>query len=125
MQEEFASAMDGTHNFTGEYAYGTRTKTSPNPCIVLNEAGFVGLPLSPRDAKYIASVADQVPIGLEEGTQHISSLQSSKLSFANPLWQDFIKTMAYSSCNRLSMNISSASVRCELDSLILHEPGSR
>jgi len=123
--------MSEKPNFTGEYAYGTRAATSPNPCITLEGSGFLGLPLSARDAAFISGIAEQAPLGkgkrpsVKSRQQHSKTVLASKIKFANSSWGGFIDASAKSACARLGATVNPETFKCELDRMVMHDSSSK
>lgn len=107
--------------FKGDYVYGDIVPHAPNPCIVLEGSGVVGLPLSSRDGSAIIANSAKA-----SDTRHGQwEVAPDRLAFANPEWQDFVESTARSVCNKLNAKVTEGALKCELQAMLLYAPGSQ
>jgi hypothetical protein len=84
--------------FQGSFASGTVFPGAPNPALVIDGAGQIGLPLSTRDAQAIVQIAQQAPFGHNERTivdTHVRDtleIDASKVHFTNPQFRKWLDT---------------------------------
>ncbi|TFK65134.1 hypothetical protein BDN72DRAFT_801494 [Pluteus cervinus] len=121
------SALD----IEGTYAASCSFAQAPNPGLVIEGVGVIGLPLSLIDADRIAFASTQAPFG--QGTQtvvdptvrHTWEVEARRVSFYTPAWQAFVKDAILGFVVKaLGITHSLASLRCELYKLLLYVPGS-
>lgn len=114
-------AMLAESSFVGDYAYGGDFPLAPNPCIVIDGLGLVGLPLSSRDASAIMTTVATT----EAGAQHRWEVPADRITFSNPRWQAFLDATVRSVCAKLGARVDEGSLAYELQKLLLYEPGSQ
>ncbi|KAH6625191.1 hypothetical protein C7974DRAFT_376744 [Boeremia exigua] len=92
----FANRGDGTNKsirYDGKFAFITQSDHPHNPGLFIKGLGTVGLPLSIRDAKAIASVSKKSPFGkgdetlVDESVRKTWDLDLTEFECCNPKWQ--------------------------------------
>ncbi|KAF8074847.1 hypothetical protein FPV67DRAFT_601295 [Lyophyllum atratum] len=130
-REDLQGALEGDFDFMASYYYAAIAPTAPNPCLNIEGLGYVGLPLSARDAQTIIKYFARAPFGHGKRTvmatkvRETWEIEPSKVKFDNPEWATFVGTHVVTTvCATLGVAPSAVSPRCELHKLLLYEPGS-
>ncbi|KAF4616998.1 hypothetical protein D9613_008503 [Agrocybe pediades] len=132
LQGDLEDVLEGDDlDFAGEFFHAALQTTAPNPCLHIADIGFVGLPLSQRDAQAVISAATLAPFGRGERTlvdkevRDTWEIEPSKISFANPEWEKYInQTVCLEVCRALGVTIGNIPPKMELYKLLLYEKGS-
>ncbi|KAJ6456639.1 hypothetical protein C8R47DRAFT_1165251 [Mycena vitilis] len=96
-------------------------RNAANPCLNIDGLGTVGLPLSPRDALAIISVARSTTTGIWE-------LPAEKIHFDDPAWDAWIREVPGSAaCAALQPKsvMATGNHGYTLRKLVIHGPGSQ
>ncbi|KAF8067731.1 hypothetical protein FPV67DRAFT_1153315 [Lyophyllum atratum] len=132
LRDELEGALHREFDFKGSYYYAATVPTAVNPCLIIEGLGYVGLPLSTRDAQAIIECSARAPFGHGEQTvmntqvRDTWEIEPAKVKFDNPAWANFVGTYVVKTvCEALGVVPSTTvSPRCELHKLLLYEPGS-
>ncbi|EPQ57749.1 hypothetical protein GLOTRDRAFT_56168, partial [Gloeophyllum trabeum ATCC 11539] len=130
IRSDFQDALSGSLGFTGSFYVSKPAPNAPNPALQLADLGPIGLPLSQREAKVIASRCIQAPFGKAERTvvdtkvRDTWEMDASLVRFGNPAWQTYIQTVIRDVCQTLGVNFAASNPKCELYKLLLYETGS-
>lgn len=121
--------MSNNFDFTGSFAHDSTNPAAPNPCIMLEGVGIIGLPLSPRDAHLLIQTSRPAPFGqadrtvVDKNVRYTWEIQPEQLAFTNPEWKTYVNTMAVAVCNSLGAHVGAEALHCELYKMLLYEPG--
>ncbi|KAF8908585.1 hypothetical protein CPB84DRAFT_1767012 [Gymnopilus junonius] len=132
LQDDLEEVLnDKNFSFEGTFYHAGLLTAAPNPCLHISGLGFVGLPLSDRDAKCIVSCATLAPFGHGERTlvdkivRDTWEIEPARVTFANPHWEPYIKsTVVHEVCKSLGVAIGNHPPKMELHKLLLYEKGS-
>ncbi|KAF8067976.1 hypothetical protein FPV67DRAFT_1494449 [Lyophyllum atratum] len=118
-RDDLKDALRGDFDSMASYYYAAVAPTAPNPCLNIEGLGYVGLPLSPRDAQAIIRCSARAPFG------QTWEIEPAKVKFDNPDWATFVRTHVVTTvCETLGVASSAVPPRCEPHKLLLYEPGS-
>jgi len=112
------------------FACGETISEYPNPGLVLNEHGTVGLPLSSHDAQAIISKARQSPFGkgaetLVDTTVRKSwQLEPSQFQIRNPQWNATVNKILGQVYTSLGLSGGVQKLSAQLYKLLLYEEGA-
>ncbi|KAF1962105.1 hypothetical protein CC80DRAFT_487643 [Byssothecium circinans] len=101
--------------------------TYTNPGLDLYGYGTVGLPLSTRDAKGIASICRQAPFGkgdetlIDESVRKTWELDAKDFECRNPSWTTYLNTLVAQTAEDLGVQVQT---RAERYKLLLYEEGA-
>jgi hypothetical protein len=130
-QDDFQNALEGDFSFEGSFAYGSPLPQAPNPCLAIENFGFLGFPFNEREAKLIIERSAQSPYGHGERTlvdkevRDTWEIEPTQISFHNPAWDGFLIDLVETLCKKLGVNSSTSPPRLELYKLLLYESGSQ
>ena len=130
-QDDFEYALEGDFEFEGEYAHAELLTNAPNPGLLIDGVGLLGLPLSASDAKRIIDTSEQAPFGqgaetvVNKDVRDTWAVGADKVHFSNPNWQDFMVETARKVCSSLGVAPSNSLPQAELYKLLLYEAGSQ
>ncbi|KAJ7664344.1 hypothetical protein DFH06DRAFT_1087334 [Mycena polygramma] len=117
----FEAVVKEGFTYDGNFGFSTRytMHNAANPCLNIDGLGTVGLPLSPRDALAIISVARSTTTGIWE-------LPAEKIHFDDPAWDAWIREVPGSAaCSALQPESDTVSHSYSLRKLVIHGPGSQ
>ena len=124
-------ALEEELDFTGTYYYAANITDMPNPCLIIDDWGPVGLPLSPQDAKSIIQRSSRAPFGhgkctvVDTEVRDTWEIEPTRVRFGNPMWAEYVQTsMVPAVCHALGITPDSTP-RCTLYKLLLYETGSQ
>ena len=129
-QIDLDNALQGDFNFKGNYAFANIFPQAPSPGLHIEGLGVIGLPLNPRDAELIVTVATKAPIGermiADTTNQDTFEVDLRKVTFANPRWPKFMKdVMTKTVWPELGGGLYKRPPKCQLYKLLLCKTGSR
>ncbi|TCD67259.1 hypothetical protein EIP91_000336 [Steccherinum ochraceum] len=114
-------------NFGGLFAYKKAFADAPNPNLIVNGLGIVGLPLGPREATAMKTVAIQNSaedtVG-QSGWRGAWKVNGSMVRTANESWIAFLDNTVEQVCQSLGIRNFKARPERQLHRLILLEKGS-
>ena len=111
----------------GSFSAFRRHELYPNPGLYVKEFGFVGLPLSDRDAEAIAALCKRSPFGkgdetvLDESVRKTWELEASQIECRNPAWAAFEKTLANQAITDIGVQVPALAQPYKL---LLYEEGA-
>ncbi|KAH7092044.1 hypothetical protein FB567DRAFT_588356 [Paraphoma chrysanthemicola] len=95
----------------GSFSSSRTFNQYPSPGLFVNDVGVIGLPLSDRDAKGIASVCRQAPFGkgdqtlVDESVRKTWELDASEFSCSNPQWTPYLDQLAIQAMEDLGVQV--------------------
>ncbi|TFK62163.1 hypothetical protein BDN72DRAFT_903463 [Pluteus cervinus] len=117
--------------FDGTFAVANTFPQAPNPYIMIEGIGGIGLPLSERDAKCIIAASAQAPFshgaetGIDTNVRNTWEIEPHRISFQGSFWTTFIdQTVVPHVWKALGIALALTPPRCELYKLLLYETGS-
>ncbi|KAJ2934369.1 hypothetical protein H1R20_g2718, partial [Candolleomyces eurysporus] len=114
----------------GAFHYCSTEARAPNPALIIEGVGLVGLPLSERDAKLVISHAsrifedeDQIDVGTAGADYWV--IESRKVGFQNEKWHEYVEKVASTTVwKALGAAPFTSKPRCELKQLTIYQTGS-
>lgn len=128
IQDEINNVLSSsTFSFAGTFFHASLLSNPPNPCLTVEGVGILGLPLGERDAKAIIECSTSASTITDKETQNTWEIDASKISFADPAWQDYVNSKLCSMlCDSLGVILSPTSPpKMELRKLFLCGIGSQ
>ncbi|KAG6910741.1 hypothetical protein DXG01_008273 [Tephrocybe rancida] len=131
LREDLEDALQGDFDFKGSYYHAAVAPTAPNPCLNIEGLGYIGLPLSTRDAQAIIECSAHAPFGHNQRTivdtkvRDTWEIEPVKVKFDNPAWAQWIQSYVVTTVwQALGVAPASVAPRCEFYKLLLYEVGS-
>ncbi|KIV86410.1 hypothetical protein PV11_02022 [Exophiala sideris] len=112
------------------FACGETISEYPNPGLILNEHGGIGLPLSEHDAEAIISKARQSPFGkgaetlVDTTVRRSWQLEPSQFQIRNPQWNSTVNKILGQVYTNLGLSGGAQNVSAQLYKLLLYEEGA-
>ena len=122
-QDDLTRILRHGFNFKGKFAFSMPMPHPPNPCLLIDGIGIVGLPLSDRDA-LIATAG--LPTG-EDTARDTILTDRSKVSFRNPKWEQYVDEVVRKHVweDLGCTPYKTSAPRCEFHELLLQKSGTR
>jgi hypothetical protein len=112
------------------FAFGQSNASLPNPGLVVNGHGPVGMPLSPNDATALINQCQKSAFGkgtetcVDENVRRSWELNADQFELRNPAWAPAIAALLPIVCERLRLPPRSQGLRADLYKLLLYEDGA-
>lgn len=124
--EECLSTIDPL----GKFAVFETPESFPNPGIVLNKGGAIGLPLSRRDAEAVIEACHQAPFGKGEHmyvdvkVRKTWELSKDEFRITNGAWYPFLQDVVSKVSAGLGISSTGKDVTAELYKPLLYDEGA-
>ncbi|KIX09823.1 uncharacterized protein Z518_00904 [Rhinocladiella mackenziei CBS 650.93] len=112
------------------FACGSCIQRPPNPGLILNDHGIIGLPLSKYDADVLKSESKQSPFGkgaetvVNTAVRKSWQLDPSQFTISNPEWDEMMEKVLHHVYEGLLLSCGTENVAAELYKLLLYEEDS-
>lgn len=128
LEDVFENDLD----FEGSFYFSRTYHDAPNPLLRLNALGHIGLPLSQREAKYLAQHSRQAPFGVgtlthtvvDTNVRDIWEMDASEVHLDSPKWKPFLERVVREACEGLGVDVAASRPHCNLHKLLLYQTGS-
>ncbi|RXW17214.1 hypothetical protein EST38_g8644 [Candolleomyces aberdarensis] len=124
-------ALAGNFDFKGSFYHSLTSSNAPNPSLVIEGIGLIGLPLPERDAQLLISRAAQAPFGKGDQTlidttvRDTWEIDPACATLKNPKWHEYVDELASVTIwTALGAAPWSTRPRCELYKILLYQAGS-
>lgn len=120
--EECLSTIDPL----GKFAIFETLETFPNPGLVLDKGGPIGLPLSKRGAEAVIEASKQGRSGrYYSDVNRISQISKDEFRITNGAWSRFLQDVVMKVSARLGIDSTGKGVTAELEEVVLYGEDSR